>query len=333
MNGYGQQIDPNQYAQALQAFDVLQRRQDHTRDMARTGDPFALLGAALAGTVANKFGKYKDTSLAQAGTEIEQYQAQKQAELARIAEEKARREAQMKREQQLADEQAKRDFEMKKMMAGKRFDVENRAPQQPGFQERIFAQMSPEQRQAFINNMAGIKQGSNTPFTEEETALIQQRPELAEQIMQQKINKATGVKPDSVASQKKERAMADFKNSMASFRKLVKEHGTEYGGDKAARLKTAHTDLLLRGKDAYEMGALAGPDLDLMMSLINDPTALSAQFNPFKGGNIVSQVDQVADNFGWSFDDEEQLKTEQPKENKPITQQQNNTYFKYTKNQ
>lgn len=115
MNGYGgqgmaQQITPEQYAQALQAYDVMQRRQEHQQTMARSGNPFAMLGAALGGALAGKFGKYKDTNMADVEQQLLAFQEQKQAELAQIAEAKQRKEAEAKRAQQLEDDARKHNY-------------------------------------------------------------------------------------------------------------------------------------------------------------------------------------------------------------------------------
>ena len=105
MNGYGMQITtPEQYGQALQAFEALNQRQQRQSEITRGGNPYAMLGAALGGMVANKFGKHKDTNLGEVQQQLDAYQQQQEANLARIAEEKAQREAQAAYERKKADE-------------------------------------------------------------------------------------------------------------------------------------------------------------------------------------------------------------------------------------
>ena len=114
MNGYGQNyVTPEQYGQALQAFDELQRRAQFQQNVQQTGNPYMMIGAAIRGALQNNFGKYKDTSIADQEQILNQYQAQSEAKLAAAAEAKAKREAELKRKQHLEDEAAKRAHEMK----------------------------------------------------------------------------------------------------------------------------------------------------------------------------------------------------------------------------
>ena len=113
MNGYG--ITPEQYGQALQAFDELQRRQDMQAGIARTGNPYAALGAALGNMVAGKFGKYKDTNITEASEQIRKFQEQKAAELQAAADAKAKREAEAARKNKLLDKTTEHERELEKI--------------------------------------------------------------------------------------------------------------------------------------------------------------------------------------------------------------------------
>jgi hypothetical protein len=70
--------------------------------------------------------------------------------------------------------------------------------------------------------------------------------------------------------------------SLDAYEKALKTHGptmTPGGvkGPKGAALATAHTDLLLELKEAYNLGVLNGPDYMLMLKVIQDPTSAQAQ--------------------------------------------------------
>lgn len=126
MNGYGMQITtPEQYGQALQAFEALNQRQQRQSEITRGGNPYAMLGAALGGMVANKFGKHKGTNLGEVQQQLEAYQKQQEANLARIAEEKAQREAQAAYERKKADELEKYNREQSGRMDIAKYKTDN----------------------------------------------------------------------------------------------------------------------------------------------------------------------------------------------------------------
>ncbi len=54
---------------------------------------------------------------------------------------------------------------------------------------------------------------------------------------------------------------------------MVKKHGFESLPNEASRqMRTAYTDALMQMKNVYELGALAGPDLDILEGLLLNPT-------------------------------------------------------------
>lgn len=124
MNGYGgqgmaQMVTPEQYAQALQTYDKLNQRQDHQQTMAQSGNPFALLGAALGGALGKKFGKYKGIELSDVEQQIAAFQEQKAQEMAMAEQDRAEQEYKRK----LADEQNKWEREHKGKMELKNMEI------------------------------------------------------------------------------------------------------------------------------------------------------------------------------------------------------------------
>ena len=329
MNGYGQQmITPEQYAQALTAFDTLQGRQDMQQQIAQTGNPYALIGSALSNLAANKLGKFKDTSITDASEQIRQFQEQKAAELQSIKEAKAQKEAQAAYERKKADELEKFQREQggKKELA--QLNAQLR-PQQQGFNERMFNQLSPEQKQSYMNQFAGVQKQGNQLFTSEEQALISQGAVTPEQLVEVKRKEALGIKDASVAEKKKADAKQSVLAGIQNLKAHVQEKGTEWGGSKAKSMKTAYTDLLMRAKDAYDMGALAGPDLGLLQELISDPTSIGSNMNIFTGAsNILAQLDEAEKILGGAQQVQPEQQTTQPN-----IQSQNNMLFKYSSNQ
>jgi hypothetical protein len=53
-------------------------------------------------------------------------------------------------------------------------------------------------------------------------------------------------------------------------------------GEERAKIKSLHTSILLELKNLEELGVLAGPDLDLLLGLLGDPTSFQQRFT--KGG-------------------------------------------------
>jgi len=49
-------------------------------------------------------------------------------------------------------------------------------------------------------------------------------------------------------------------------------------GEERAKIKSLHTSILLELKNLEELGVLAGPDLDLLLSLLGDPTSFQQRF-------------------------------------------------------
>ena len=228
MNGYGgqgmmQQISPEQYGQALQAFEVLNRRQQHQDQMNASGNPYAMLGAALSGLAANKFGKHKGQSLGGVSQQIEQYHAQKEAEMAQRQEAKAAEQARIKREQELADMRLKAQLDLDNKIKGKQFDVDNRLPQQPqqaSFNERLFEQLAPEQKQAYMNKFAGVQQGGGEIFTPQEQAFMAKNPDKAAALRQKKENEMLGIKEPTISGDlRKNLALLD--NAEDSLKKYL----------------------------------------------------------------------------------------------------------------
>ena len=59
-------------------------------------------------------------------------------------------------------------------------------------------------------------------------------------------------------------------------------------GEERAKIQSLHTSILLELKNLEELGVLAGPDLDLLLGLLGDPTSFQQQF--LKGGIAGTKV-------------------------------------------
>lgn len=73
--------------------------------------------------------------------------------------------------------------------------------------------------------------------------------------------------------------------SVDSYEELIGQHGSELvPGESKTKLAAAHTDLLMELKELYNLGVLNGPDYDLMLKIVNDPTSMSTNASSLIGG-------------------------------------------------
>lgn len=98
----------------------------------------------------------------------------------------------------------------------------------------------------------------------------------------------------------------------AELRQLHKEHGTEATGPVAARMRQIETAIKIEGKNIAELGALSGPDTELMNSLTGaDTTSFQANLKSVLGVDntnaaldglekwVNTAVDSSAETFGY----------------------------------
>lgn len=85
----------------------------------------------------------------------------------------------------------------------------------------------------------------------------------------------------------------DSNRLLDNFEKIFQEVGNQRFGEEAQKLKSAYQQTLLNLKELFNLGVLNGPDLDLMQSLLPDPTAKIGLF--LKGGEkgVQAGIDEV----------------------------------------
>jgi len=337
MQGYGQApIQNQQLAELLAQQQMTQQRQQAAQGLMDNNGHAGLagiLGAALGGWQNKK----KGDMLAQGNSEIEQQIAAMQAESE--AQIKAAKEAQeakkWAREDMIRAEKAKQAQDT--MLAQQAFqaeqaglgreDVNNRFSQSQGMANKQFdATQAYRQAQLEAQQNKGTKQGL---FTPEEQALIEQKPHLAQEIMQRKEDKATGT--DTKAKNKEIELKRKLSGSVNELFSQLMNEGTETWGSDSKKMKTTYTDLLLQAKEAYNLGVLSGPDLELMENVINNPTSMASGMNPWAGGNIRGQLKEFAKRFELQ-DPEEAYKALSEEPEAPEIVQQNKMLFKYSRN-
>lgn len=105
-------------------------------------------------------------------------------------------------------------------------------------------------------------------------------------------------KVDKSDEAKKLKTLAELKMRLQRYKDLHAEYGTALFGEPRALLESAYADLQVAWKDAAGLGALTGPDLDLLKNAVKPTTGLSG-WGSFlsSGGNdgISKSIQQMID--------------------------------------
>ena len=92
-------------------------------------------------------------------------------------------------------------------------------------------------------------------------------------------------KKDQIAIDNIRSAIAQYRTHLMKYDSFVLPGSPEY-----AELQTAFTNLQMRLKDAYGLGAITGPDMSLMNSVVTDPASLKGRWAG--QGSLTSQMDE-----------------------------------------
>lgn len=88
--------------------------------------------------------------------------------------------------------------------------------------------------------------------------------------------------------------IARVDQALNNYRQAVTTVGTKViPGPEKLRLSSAHTDLLMEMKELYNLGVLNGPDYELMLSVIKDPTSVWTVGQGYTGDDLLKQLDSV----------------------------------------
>ena len=151
------------------------------------------------------------------------------------------------------------------------------------------AKTDPEQYNTIMNDRLNKQTGGGP---DELQTLVDQGHITPEQAKERRVQKALGTEPST-----KDQQIAQYKTELSSsldyLDSLLEKHGTELFGQDAKQMETVYTDILLKAKEAYNLGVLSGPDLALMESVLNDPTSFGSAINPWATGNIRSQIKEM----------------------------------------
>lgn len=116
------------------------------------------------------------------------------------------------------------------------------------------------------------------------------------------MKKPPDVKQDPVEFNKSVAGLNELKNGLDSYEKTLKSNSGSSPialGKRRAALQGAYTSLQMGLKNAFELGALAGPDLSLLNNMLVDPTSPQALLLGDKGvAEQISQARQYLKNRG-----------------------------------
>lgn len=110
-------------------------------------------------------------------------------------------------------------------------------------------------------------------------------------LSRERLNKATSL--GSAAAQKNMLALKNLDDAISGYENELKVTGPTMQQDKGAKLRTWFTNLQMQTKELYQLGALAGPDMDLINKALIDPTGWSANWRPNMTQTLLDQLDVI----------------------------------------
>jgi hypothetical protein len=85
-------------------------------------------------------------------------------------------------------------------------------------------------------------------------------------------------KPLPVGAQQHQRSLQNLESSLGAYEALLKDFDPQSKDQvtdaKRAAIKSAYTDLQMGLKGAYELGAITGPDMEILQGALTDPTSI-----------------------------------------------------------
>lgn len=104
---------------------------------------------------------------------------------------------------------------------------------------------------------------------------------------------------------KKARSLAELRQSVDQYEKLVREKGITAFGEESKPLKSAYADLKLKYKEAAKLGALTGPDVGLIEEGIAPATGIKGLIGIGVGGGqegVIQGINQIKKSLSQDFD-------------------------------
>jgi hypothetical protein len=122
--------------------------------------------------------------------------------------------------------------------------------------------------------------------------------------------------PPSEAYKKEFGSIQNIRNAVSQYRTLLGSYDrfTRPGTPEFAKLQASFTNLQLRLKDAFQLGAITGPDMTLLNQAVTDPTSLAGRYAGKE--TLEAQLD-VFENVLKSSEDLLRTTHNQPKEAPP----------------
>lgn len=131
-----------------------------------------------------------------------------------------------------------------------------------------------------------------------ENPLAQLNPVTGE--LEVQLNDDQLKKVDQTNEKKNLDSLANLERSAGRYQELVDQYGYEAFGTGRTLLEGAYADLKVKWKEAANLGALTGPDLDLIIEAVKPATGLSGIKQKLIGGGnqgLLSQLEKLRSNI------------------------------------
>lgn len=104
--------------------------------------------------------------------------------------------------------------------------------------------------------------------------------------------------PEAKKAKEASNKIETMQATLNRYRQTLDKYGAQIlPGEGKDVLSAAHTDLLLQLKELNELGAITGPDYELMLRAVKDPTSVSSEMRQQFGGmsSFNAQLDLIQD--------------------------------------
>jgi len=297
---YGQEIggfNP-QLAQAIAQQEQTRLKQQQALNMMSPdgkGGVADIVSAVLGGSMAKKYGNQSvqgEVDINRQIAEFQQAQAQaqemkaQQAMAAKYAREDSIRAEKQAYQKQLSEQKRLQDIE------DRNYQIEQ-LKEGRSYNENIYNTRTKDNR----DWQTSQRQPQIQLSVEDQILKAQGIPTKARQAYDAKIEANKPMTSAELKEKDKKEMLDGLSSSVNELYKQLMNEGTETWGSDSKKMATTYNHLLMQAKEAYKLGVLSGPDMEIMENVINNPTTLMSGLNPWAAGNTKGQLSEFAKRF------------------------------------